>query len=309
MVENNPKPKYVAALLHREAEKIHPGVDGRDIARYGAFVGSAIEAYRSLPRAMDHARSLIRKAGESNSPVASGTVILADRMSHAKGRFVRTWHAPPGGVWGCMVHANTLLPQSRRFIPFAVGLSCCEAMHSYGGEKALLRWVNDVLVDGRKIAGFLVEGFIDPVHGEEFTLVGFGININNSSFPPELTESAISLKQVTGKTVNITEFTTFFLSRLAWNFGLLYYEEAKELQGESFSGPGGTHRLVQRWRDCSDSVGKKVMYGFDVMSAPQYRAQVTAVDDEGGLVLRLEDGHLKTEYAGEIRYLDLPFGG
>lgn len=202
-----------------------------------------------------------------------------------------------------MIHGNTLLPQSRRFIPFAVGLSCCEAIHDFGAEKAKLRWVNDVLVAGKKIAGFLVEGFSEPIKGTEFTLVGFGININNSSFPRELTESAVCLKQVVGKEVDISEFTTFFLNRLAWNFGLLYHEEARELEGEKYSGQGGRHRLVQRWRENSDSVGKKVIYGFDVMSAPQYRAGVVAVDDEGGLVLRLEDGHLKTEYAGEIRYL------
>lgn len=307
MAENCPRNEDIAALLHREGKKRdHAGVNGREVACYGAFVGSVIESYRSLPRAMDHARSLIRSRSLSKRSVASGTVILADTMSHPKGRFARSWHAPAGGVWGCMIHGNTLQPQSRRFIPFAVGLSCCEAMHNFGVDKALLRWVNDVLVDERKTAGFLVEGCIDPVHGEEFTLVGFGININNCSFPPELADSAGSLRQVIGRTVDITEFTTFFLSRLAWNFGLLYHEEARELRGKKFSGSGGTHHLLQRWRECSDSVGKKVIYGFDVINAPQYRARVTAVDDAGGLVLRLVDGYLKTEYAGEIRYLEEP---
>jgi BirA family biotin operon repressor/biotin-[acetyl-CoA-carboxylase] ligase len=309
MIGNNPKPDDIAALLYREGEKVYAGINGREVARYGAFVGSVIESHRSLPRAMDHARSLIQSKARLHTSVASGTIILADTMNRSKGRFMRSWHAPLGGVWGCMIHGNTLLAQSRRFIPFAVGLSCCEALHKFGGEKARMRWVNDVLVDGMKIAGFLVEGFVEPAHGEEFTLVGFGININNNSFPSELTASAISLRQVTGRTVDITEFTTSFLGRLAWNFGLLYHEEAKELRGEIFSGPGGKHHLVQRWRECSDSVGKKVIYGFDVMNAPQYRARVAAVDDEGGLVLRMEDGHLKTEYAGEIRYLHESFRG
>ena len=145
---------------------------------------------------MDYARGLIKKTVHAGSSVASGTVILADTMSRSKGRFTRQWHAPAGGVWGCMIHANTLLPQSRQFIPLATGLACCEAVREIGVEQATLRWVNDVLVDGRKLAGFLVESYTEPVHGEEFTLVGFGINVNNCSFPAELTPSSISLQQI-----------------------------------------------------------------------------------------------------------------
>ncbi|MFW2366254.1 MAG: biotin--[acetyl-CoA-carboxylase] ligase [Desulforhopalus sp.] len=306
MAENNPKKEDIAKLLYREGERKYQDINGQEISRYGAFVGTVIESYRTLPRAMEYARSLIQGEAGSDCSVASGTVILADTMTHSKGRFARSWHAPRGGVWGCMIHSNTLLHQSRRFIPFAVGLSCCEAVQVFGAKKAKLRWVNDVLVAGKKIAGFLVEGFCEPIQGAEFTLVGFGININNDSFPRELMESAVSLKQVVGKDIDITEFTTFFLSRLAWNFGLLYYEEARELERGKYSGLGGRHLLVQRWRENSDSVGKKVIYGFDVMNEPQYQAEVVAVDDEGGLILRLAEGHLKTEYAGEIRYLKQP---
>jgi len=205
-----------------------------------------------------------------------------------------------------MIHANTLLPESRRFISLATGLACCEAVREIGVEQAVLRWVNDVLVFGGKLAGFLVESYTEPVHGEEFTLVGFGINVNNCSFPADLNCSPVSLKQILAKELDLSEFTALFLSRLAWNFGLLYHEEASELRGDGFSGKGGKHLLLESWLACSDTVGKNVVYGFDVMTAPQYQAKVLGVDDDGGLVLRLEDGHEKTEYSGEIRYLEAP---
>ncbi len=278
-------------------------VDAQVVGRYGAFVGSVIESYHSLPRAMDYARRMIGKTVLDGSSLASGTVILADTMSQSKGRFTRHWHAPVGGVWGCMIHANTLLPQSRRFIPLAAGLACCEAVRESGVEKATLRWVNDVLVDSRKLAGFLVETYTEPTHGEEFTLVGFGINANNVVFPAEITDASVSLCQLLGQTVNLAQITAFFLARLAWNFGLLYHEEARELRGDGFSGESGRHLLLQKWQDLSDSIGKRVVYGFDVMIAPQYQAQVLAIDDDGGLVLQFADGCRKTEYSGEIRYL------
>ena len=307
MTENKPTPSAVFDNLQllqiKEAVTANCRVMAEIVARYGAFVGSNIESHSSLPRAMDHARGLIKKTVHANTSVASGTVILADSMSHSKGRFTRQWHAPLGGVWGCMIHANTLLPQSRRFISLAAGLACCETVCEIGGGQARLRWVNDILVRGRKLAGFLVESYTEPVHGEEFTLIGFGINVNNCSFPPELADSSVSLKQIRAREVDLSEFTALFLSRLAWNFGLLYYEEDRELKGKGFSGSGGKHLLLERWLACSDSVGKRVMYGFDVMTSPQYQAEVLGIDDDGGLVLRLEGGHVKTEYCGEIRYL------
>ena len=307
MTENRPTPEAVFKRL-QQAQMSENGatistVDADAVGRYGAFVGSVIESHSSLPRAMDHARSLIKETVHTGRSVASGTVILADTMSRSKGRFTRHWHAPAGGVWGCMVHANTLLPESRRFISLATGLACCEAVREIGVELAVLRWVNDVLVAGKKLAGFLVESYTEPVHGEEFTLVGFGINVNNCSFPADLSCSPVSLKQILAEDLELSEFTALFLSRLAWNFGLLYHEEAKNLKGENFSGKGGKHLLLERWLNSSDTVGKHVVYGFDVMTAPQYRAEVLGVDDDGGIILRLEDGHKKTEISGEIRYL------
>lgn len=305
MAVNSPTPQKVQQLLRRqlEIESYRTSADGQAIMRYGLPVGSVIESHDSLPRAMDYARLLIKDAAAGNSSLASGTVILADTMSHCKGRFTRTWHAPHGGVWGCMIHANTLLPQSRRFIPMATGVACCQALRQTGAGDVSLRWVNDVLGGSKKMAGFLVESFTEPQYGEEFTLVGFGININNLSFPSELNDSAISLRQVLGEETVLSDFTALFLARLAWNIGILYHEEEKELQEEKFSGTGGQHLLLEEWRSLSDTVGKKVVFGFDVMTAPQYKAEVRGVDEGGGLVLQLEDGYVKTEYCGEVRYL------
>jgi BirA family biotin operon repressor/biotin-[acetyl-CoA-carboxylase] ligase len=303
MAENSPIPQAVFDCLQRQRISASQRCSPQEIIRYGAFVGSVIESYSSLPRAMDNARQLIRSAADDGKSVASGTVILADTMSSCKGRFTREWHAPVGGVWGCMIHANTLLPQSRQFVSLGVGVACCETVRESGGEGALLRWVNDLLVDGRKLAGFLIETYTERTHGEEFTLVGFGINVNNSAFPPELTDCAVSLAAILGKHINLTHFTTLFLAKLAWCFGILYHEETLELRGESFSGSAGRHMLLERWLQLSDTVGRKVVYGFDVMTAPQYRAEVLGIDEYGGLVLKLEDGFVKTEYSGEVRYV------
>ena len=285
------------------ASGLEDNVNWEEVRRFGGCVASRIDHHNTLPRAMDHGRSLIDKASLDERSFPSGTVIIADAMTHSKGRFTREWYAPPGGLWGCLVLANTLLPAARRFIPLAVGVACCQTFRDFGCSDATLRWVNDVLSGGRKLAGFLVESYTDPVHHEEFTLVGFGVNLNNSSFEGELEKTARSLGQVLGSTIDLSSFTHRFLARLGCCIGLLAYEEARELKGDAFSGEGGTHLLLEWWRRLSDTAGKRVIYGFDVMTAPQYEARVAEMNCDGGLVLHHVDGTVTTEYSGEVRYL------
>lgn len=303
--ENQPTPAEVRRKLRLElsAADLRRIGDRSLIGRYGAFVGSEIKSHRHLPRAMTHARAHIGDLADRGHSAASGTVILADQLNLCKGRFARSWHAPLGGLWGCMIFADTLLPRWRGFIPLAVGVACCQAVRDTYGVSATIRWVNDVLVAGKKLAGFLVEGYREPLQGEDYALIGFGINVNNTNFPEDLETSAVSLSQVCGKTIDLTDFTTTFLAKLACNFGILLVEEAAHLRGEDFAGNEGRHLLLDRWLSLCDSIGKRVVYGFDVVTSPQYQAEVVGVEEGGGLRLRLADGSLKTEHSGEIRYI------
>lgn len=294
----------VRRAVQREAvrrREVLAGADVERILRSGAFVGSVVECHPLLGRAMDRARSHIAAMEQAGRSVHNGTVILADRLDSSKGRFDRTWHAPEGGLWGCLVHANTLLPASRNLIPLAVGVACCEAVRETGVE-AELRWVNDILVSGRKAAGFLIESFFSPVHREEFNLVGFGINVNNQQFPDELRDSAVSLAQALGRPLDLQQFALAFLAKLAFAFGLLYDGEQMALD-DGDGGCPGRHRVLENWLNLSATIGRRVLFGFDVVRKPQYQAVVTGLSDTGGLILRLDDGYEKTEYCGEIRYL------
>lgn len=302
---NRPSRTEMLHKLQRELEAPDLAVFGDTcrVGRYGAFVGSVIESHCHLPRAMDHARSHIAELALKGRSAASGTVILADRLSQGKGRFTRSWHAPPGGLWGCMIFADTLLPRWRGLMPLATGVSCCQTVREHCGVEAVIRWVNDVLVEGKKLAGFLVEGYREPILGEEYALIGFGINVNNGEFNGELENSAVSLAELCGGPVDLAGLTTTFLAKLACNFGILLAEEEFFLREGRFSGVAGRHLLLQRWLALSDSIGKRVVYGFDVVTAPQYQAEVVGIDEYGGLQLRHGDGTLTTEYSGEIRYL------
>ena len=285
----------------------------KGVLRYGAVVGSAIKHYPNIPRGMERARQLIQEAEGSNRSFCSGLVILADEMAQSKGRFKRSWHAPRGGLWMTLVMVNTLLPESSLLFPMAAGVSCCEVLRHYG-LPVHLKWVNDVHLNSRKIAGILTETLTGLYSGEEFVLLGIGINVNNDQFPPELSEKAASVKSYFNREVSISELAARLLAKLRWNFGLLYYEEARNL--EEYGGiairkdsgaqdlPAGEHPLLQSYKSLSDIFNRRVLFGFDVQEHPQFEATVVGLDNSGGLILEMDDSSRIIQHSGEIIYLD-----
>ncbi len=246
---------------------------------------------------MDRLRELIGAAEEAGSTLASGTVVLAGALNGSSGRFDRDWYAPPGGLWLALALADTLLPGYSGLLPLAVGVACCETARFFQVEKAAIKWVNDIHVRGRKLCGVLSQTHISPA-GDRFHLLGIGMNVNNSDFPEELAGMATSLALETGREVDLGGVARCLLARLAWNLGLVHYQEELELAKDRQK-----DLVLASWRRLSDSVGKRVRYGFDVQRAPLYEALVEGVDNQGGLMLRLDDGGRLVEYSGEIVYL------
>lgn len=273
-----------------------------DIARYGAFIGSEIHVYPSLDRAMEQARIHITECEKNEKSVASGSLILAAKLSSSKGRFQRSWHAPLGGLWGCLLLADTFLPTFRNILPLIPGIACCEVLRQEGVPSATIRWVNDVLVNCKKQAGFLVEGFVSPIHNEQYHLLGFGMNVNNTGFPEELQGSATSLSQVLGESVNLCTFAMSFIAKMRWYIGLLFYEEKQWLDRGGRGEYTDKHPILRRWVELSDTVGKRVSFGYDVVKNPQYEAMVTGLTHDGGLILEHDDGGVSIEHSGEVRY-------
>jgi BirA family biotin operon repressor/biotin-[acetyl-CoA-carboxylase] ligase len=304
--KNQPTPAALREYLRTceiSRRRNAPGPAPELILRHGGFVGSAIQCHACLERTMNHARRHIADSEMKGVSVNSGTVILADTLIQSKGRFDRSWHAPAGGLWGCLIVADTFLTRARTLLPLTLGVSCCEAVREFGAGEAQVRWVNDVLVGGRKLAGFLVESLRSPCHGEAFHLLGFGININNNSFPAHLAASAVSLSLALDAPVVLHDFTLSFLAKMAWNIGLLCYEEERELKHSDFPENQEGHLLLDQWKTLSDSVGRRVRYGYDIQRRPLYEAVVTGINSDGAIIMQLDDGNETVEHSGELQYL------
>jgi BirA family biotin operon repressor/biotin-[acetyl-CoA-carboxylase] ligase len=250
---------------------------------------------------MDRLQQLMTEAESRGEVLASGTVVLADTLIHSSGRFKRSWHAPAGGVWLAMAWPDILLPEFRRLLPFAAGMACCRTIRSYHLD-ARLKWVNDVLVNGKKITGVLCETVFRP-DGECYHLLGIGLNINNQTFPDTLQGSAGSMAGELACEVDLAEVTGRLLAELTWSIGLLHFDEELALRDQKSCEQGRSSRLLTGWQQLSDTLGRQVEYGFDIQKRALYRAVVTGFDPCGGLVMELQDGSVITEYSGEIRYL------
>lgn len=288
-IENEEKKRRLSGFTPASIDKIF---------RYGSYIGSEILAFPFLERGMEKARHLIRDYGEENRSFPSGLVISAETLGSGKGRFQRAWHAPAGGIWLTVVIVNTLLPGASRLLPLAAGAACCETAR-FSGLPASLRWVNDVLISGRKTAGILTETMISSE--EEYVLLGIGINVNNRDFPPQLSDSATSFRDCLGRKCDLEMILVDLLAKLAWNIGLIHFFEACQLSGEEEE---SGHPLIRKYNELSDSPGRRVVFGFNVEEEPQYEARVLGIDEQGGLRLHLpEEDRIITEYSGEIRYL------
>ncbi|HEU4739397.1 MAG TPA: biotin--[acetyl-CoA-carboxylase] ligase [Solirubrobacterales bacterium] len=123
-----------------------------------------------------------------------GTVVTAGEQSAGRGRQGRTWTAPPGKA---LLYSAIVRPLEDRHttLPLAVPLAVCEAAEQLDPNlECKVKWPNDIHVEGRKLAGVLIEA--RPQDGWAVLGIGLNLSIEPSEFPPELRETATSLEDV-----------------------------------------------------------------------------------------------------------------
>jgi BirA family biotin operon repressor/biotin-[acetyl-CoA-carboxylase] ligase len=137
----------------------------------------------------DSTNTRARELASAGAP--HGTVVTAAEQSAGRGRQGRTWTAPPGKA---LLYSAVVRPLGERhlMLPLAVPLAVCAAAEEVRpGIECGVKWPNDVHLDGRKLAGVLIEA--RPQDGWAVVGVGLNLTIAPEEFPPELREAAVSL--------------------------------------------------------------------------------------------------------------------
>lgn len=139
--------------------------------------------YRSVGSTNTEARQL------AEAGAGSGTLVTSDGQTGGRGRQGRAWASPPGGLaYSVVLRRPVEVPGT---LPLQVGVAVCEAVESLGVKRAEVKWPNDVWVDGRKVAGILVEA--RPLARWAVAGIGLNVAIAQEAFPDEVQETATSV--------------------------------------------------------------------------------------------------------------------
>ena len=263
------------------------GLPKDEVFRRGEVIGSKVLVYERLPRGMDLLRQLIR----TEAAPQEGTTVVALSLSEARGRFGRRWFAGKGGLWFSFMLYDDFLPELRGWLPLLVGCALAEAVRGLA-VPATLKWVNDLMLSGRKLCGVLTEE--ERVGRESWLLVGVGLNVNNDP-PPSL--PAVSLKAYLGRERPLSEVFGRVCASLIKYYGLFRAFEAKSLKE---SAPP-FREIFSAFADC---FGRQVAFSEDLSRGIRARGRALGLDERGRLILETEAGDKLFLSSGEILYLD-----
>lgn len=210
------------------------------------------------------------------SGAAGGSVVIAERQTGGRGRMGRPFSSPEGGLYLSYLYRASCLPPQPGCITACAAVAACEAIEQVCGVRANIKWVNDLLLHGRKICGILCESV--AVEQGFACVVGLGLNVNTllMSFPPELRSTVGSLLSITGRGTDIDELACALIAALDKHMG----ESCLEQYRRRCITPGQWVSVTQAERSFS--------------------AFAESIADDYSLVVRLSDGHRERLSFGEV---------
>lgn len=205
-------------------------------------------------------------------------LFVADRQTEGRGRMGRSFESEGGvGIYASLLLLGEYEPSDAVLITVRMAVAICRAIESLTGASPKIKWVNDIILNGRKLAGILTEGVFDKNGRIERIISGFGINVYKRSFSGELTNIATTLedgaKEIPSRAI--------ILSRVCEQF----------LKMPDFS------EVLDEYRRRSTLIGKAVTVRRIDESYP---ARVISITDDAHLLVRREDGTEEALFSGEV---------
>lgn len=227
------------------------------------------------------------RVAEEGAP--EGTVVIADAQSGGKGRRGRIWSSPPGVNLYCSVVLRPLImPHEAPQLTFLSAVAVARAIEQTTGLTPEIKWPNDVLIGGRKVAGLLNEMSAET-DGINFIVLGIGVNLNMTTdqFPGDLRYPATSLFLESGSRIARVHFVATTLNEL----DKLYVDFL--LHG---FGP-----VREEWQKRCNANGRRVLVSD--AGVDQASGMFAGIDGDGALLVRLDDGKVERIVNGDVRLI------
>lgn len=219
-----------------------------------------------------------------------GTVVIARAQRAGRGRDGRSWASPRDT--GLYLSAVVRPPLALVDVPpmtLAIGVGLCDAARAMGAPAAL-KWPNDALVNGKKLAGVLVEAHSQG-HRLDAVIVGIGVNLSSAGLPPELAATATSLADATGAPVDRAVFVEHLLAQV---------ERWVDRYVAS-----GLPAIAPAWRD---RMAAGIFARARVDGVGLY-GELAGLDADGALLLRDAAGRLHRVRSGDVEVVKAPPSG
>ncbi|MCD8326866.1 MAG: biotin--[acetyl-CoA-carboxylase] ligase [Lachnospiraceae bacterium] len=213
-----------------------------------------------------------------------GAVIVADEQTAGRGRRGRNWISEPqGNIYFSLLLKPDFLPEKASMVTLIMALAVAKAIEIVVKLPAMIKWPNDIVIEGKKVCGILTELRAEPdlIH---HIVIGVGINAHQKNFEGEALTYATSIDRETGGFVNRTEL----LAEIWAQFETLYEEFEKTLDLSS---------LQEEYNGRLVDLGQKVRI---LDPKGEYTALSGGIDAAGQLQVAREDGSRESIYAGEV---------
>lgn len=227
-----------------------------------------------------------KQMAAANAP--EGSLVIAEEQTQGRGRLDRQWFSPAGqGIYLSLILRPSLAPNEATHMVLLTAVAVAEALIGATGLDVTIKWPNDILVHGRKIAGILMEVAME-MDAVDYVVVGLGLNVNipSEQFPESFRQGATSILMETGKPGSRLEL----LHRILESF-----EDHYRIFQAS-----GYPAIMKRWRELTDLVGRQI--SVQTING-RYSGIVSDFDRDGFLLLRDAKGQETRLYSGDITVL------
>ena len=232
--------------------------------------------------ATDSTNIQARRLAEAHAP--HGTLVVSDRQDGGKGRRGRSWASPSGvGIWMSLILRPEIAPSSASMLTLAAALAVREGIREETGLSPLIKWPNDLVLNGKKICGILTEMSTELME-IQYVITGIGINVNQREFPPEIRDTATSLSLEAGRSFRRSSLIAAIL-------------KAFEKDYTAFLKTGDLSLLLEEYNACLVNRGKEVCI---LDPSGEYRAVAEGIDESGSLLVTLPDGTRREIISGEV---------
>lgn len=217
-------------------------------------------------------RALVGDAGD--------LVVIADGQTAGRGRLGRSFLSPmESGIYMSVLLRPSLSPEAATLLTPLAAVAAVRAIRDITGVTVGIKWVNDIVYRGRKLAGILTEGSVTAEKRLDFAVVGIGINVDTATFPDEVAAVAGALAPLMGVKVSREALIGRFLTH--------FHALSVRLPDTAF---------MDEYRAASVVLGKRVR----VMTEVPYEATVVAIADSGALAVECDGGERCEISAGEV---------